>query len=298
MVQHGLSVRAVVTAPDKPAGRGLKLQESAVKQYALSKNLPVLQPTNLKDPSFVSELKEFNADLFVVVAFRMLPEAIWNMPPKGTINLHASLLPQYRGAAPINWAVINGEKKTGVTTFFLQHEIDTGDIIEQNEISIGPDETVGEVYTRLMELGARTVLSTIESIEHDTIEPKPQSQLIESTLKPAPKIFREDCQLDLNRKAVDVHNKIRGLSPYPAAWIEYRNRKDGQLRTMKIYRSELTSIPCDVDSLPYSDEKGILMPCGDAYIRIIEIQPEGKRRMNFKEFLAGNSLSDFEIIRK
>lgn len=295
IVKSGTEVKAVVTAPDKPAGRGLKVQESAVKQYALEAELPILQPTNLKDPIFLEELKRLHADLFVVVAFRMLPESVWNMPPKGTINLHASLLPQYRGAAPINWAVINGEHKTGVTTFFLQHEIDTGAVIEQNELEIGSDETVGELYLRLMNLGGQTVLSTLEKVKEGRIIPIEQKDLIKSDLKAAPKIFREDCKIDCSKTAEEVHNKIRGLSPYPAAWIEVVSAKDGQTRSWKLFKSERTTIPSSSSDALQADEEGILIPCSGNYVRITELQPEGKRRMNFKEFMAGNSLSELKI---
>jgi methionyl-tRNA formyltransferase len=295
IVKSGTEIKAVVTAPDKPAGRGLKIQESAVKQYALEAGLPILQPTNLKDPIFLEELQRLHADMFVVVAFRMLPESVWNMPPKGTINLHASLLPQYRGAAPINWAIINGEHKTGVTTFFLQHEIDTGAVIEQNELEIGSDETVGELYLRLMNLGGQTVLSTLEKVKEDRIIPIEQKDLIKSDLKAAPKIFREDCKIDCSKTAEEVHNKIRGLSPYPAAWIEVVSAKDGQTRSWKLFKSERTTIPSSITDPLQADEAGILIPCLDNYIRITELQPEGKRRMNFKEFMAGNSLSELKI---
>lgn len=240
LIQDGIEVKAVVTAPDKPSGRGLKVHESAVKQKALEHNLPILQPVKLKDPDFLQELEAFQADLFVVVAFRMLPKEVWNMPPKGTINLHASLLPNYRGAAPINWAIINGEKKTGVSTFFLNEEIDTGAIIDQSETEIGENESVGELYLRLMAIGSDLVSSTLKKIESGEVKAIEQDELDLSQIKHAPKIFREDCEIDLSKSAQDVHNHIRGLSPYPAAWMNW-TYKNGESKVFKIYKSELSS---------------------------------------------------------
>ncbi len=295
IVKAGINVKAVITAPDKPAGRGLKMNESAVKKYAVEHHLNVLQPVKLKDPDFLEELEALKADLFVVVAFRMLPEAVWNMPPKGTINLHASLLPQYRGAAPINWAIINGEKETGVTTFFLDHEIDTGEVIEQRKVSIGENETVGELYERLMHLGTETVLSTLEKISSGSYQSIDQSKMQESELKHAPKIFREDCEIKPDQPAQEVHNHIRGLSPYPAAWIKLRSKKDGGLKSFRLFRSELSSIQVKTDADIQKDKDAILLPCQDYYIRITEIQPEGKRRMSAKDFMVGNDPEEYSV---
>src|SRR6476619_5200817 len=224
LVQAGCNIVGVITAPDKPAGRGMKLQESAVKQYAITKELKVLQPDKLKNAQFLEELKELNADLQVVVAFRMLPEVVWNMPPMGTINVHGSLLPQYRGAAPINWAIINGEKETGVTTFKLQHEIDTGDILLQETIPVGENETAGEIHDRMKEIGAQLLVRTIEELASGRLKEQPQVKSTNSKipdtsdLKHAPKIFTETCRLDWNKSATEIHNLIRGLSPFPGAF--------------------------------------------------------------------------------
>src|SRR5687767_874321 len=219
LVKNNYPIAAVITAPDKPAGRGLEVQQSAVKKYAVLKNLNVLQPEKLKDPDFISRLKALNADLFIVVAFRMLPEAVWNMPELGTFNLHASLLPQYRGAAPINRAIMNGEKETGVTTFFLQQEIDAGDILFQEKISIGDTETAGELHDRMAELGAALVVKTVRAIEDDSTHPVPQPPA-GANLKTAPKIFKEDCRINWNKSANEIFNLIRGLSPFPGAFTD------------------------------------------------------------------------------
>lgn len=290
------SVCAVITAPDKPAGRGQQLHQSAVKQFALKNELTVLQPTNLKDETFLEELKAFQADLFVVVAFRMLPESVWSMPPMGTINLHASLLPQYRGAAPINWAIINGEEKTGVTTFFIEKEIDTGKVIEQASVVISPNMNVGELHDELLSVGATLVCSTVDKIRTNSAEGMPQSELIKEDLKSAPKIFKEDCRILFSHSAKRTHDHIRGLSPYPTAWTKIQ-MPDGALRQFKLFRSEPTNKPTGGSSKILHDPNGLLFPCSDFYLLITEIQPEGKRRMNFKEFLAGNSLENAIIAR-
>lgn len=287
-------VAAVITVPDKPSGRGQKVHESHVKQYATSENLLVLQPPKLKDPSFLEELKKINADLFVVVAFRMLPEEVWSMPPKGTINLHASLLPQYRGAAPINWAIINGETETGVSTFFIEKEIDTGKVIQQAKVSIGLNENVGELYHRLMDLGAEVVIDTLNNIAGNNISPKDQNDFDPENLKPAPKIFKEDCIIDFNKTSKEVHDFVRGLSPYPAAWCILENEDDGSKRNFKIHQTKIPSDNYRIGRISVTKE-GILFPTNDGHILIEELQPEGKRRMNFKEFIAGNDLSNFKI---
>ena len=239
LVEAGCNIVGVITAPDKPAGRGLKLHESDVKKYAVEKNLKILQPEKLKDQRFLDELKALKADLQVVVAFRMLPEVVWEMPPMGTMNLHASLLPQYRGAAPINWAIINGEKETGVTTFKLKHEIDTGDILLQEKIAIGDNETAGELHDRMKEIGARLLVKTIKGLANGELKEISQNNIQHSTfniqnpsLKHAPKIFTETCRIDWNKSVTEIHNLVRGLSSHPAAFTELQGK------TLKVYRSE------------------------------------------------------------
>jgi len=289
MVNAGCTIAGVITAPDKPAGRGLKLQESAVKKYAVEKELKILQPGKLKDPQFLNELRSLKADIQVVVAFRMLPELVWDMPPMGTINVHASLLPQYRGAAPINWAIINGEKETGVTTFKLKHEIDTGDILLQEKILIGENETAGELHDRLKELGAQTLVKTIKGLADDTLKEMPQSQIPNpksETLKHAPKIFTDTCKIDWNKPVDEVHNLIRGLSPFPGAFT-FLNEK-----LLKIFRTERehkrSSIPAGEFE---TDGKTFLkFACSDGLISLKEIQMEGKKKMNVEDFLRGYKL--------
>ncbi|MDE6080536.1 MAG: methionyl-tRNA formyltransferase, partial [Duncaniella sp.] len=248
IVRAGHDVAAVVTMPDKPAGRGNRMFQSPVKVYALEHDIPVLQPVRLKDPEFVDTLRAINADLFVVIAFRMLPEVVWSMPPMGTFNLHASLLPRYRGAAPINRAVMNGDTETGVTTFLLKHEIDTGDILAQERIEILPSHNVGDVHDALMHLGARLTLETIERLADGTARPIPQDSLTGGvTPTPAPKIFKEDCHIDWTRPAVEIHNLVRGLSPYPGAWTTLTDIHASADRTpvgdVKIYETALTPCP-------------------------------------------------------
>jgi methionyl-tRNA formyltransferase len=294
MLHTGLNVVGVVTAPDKPAGRGQQMNESAVKKCARELGVPTLQPDNLKDSVFLEQLSAFNADLFVVVAFRMLPEVVWSMPPKGTINLHASILPQYRGAAPINRAIMNGESETGVTTFFIEKDIDTGKIIEQNRLNIGPEETAGELHDRLMLLGAETTISTARKIFSGEATGIDQSDLMHNHIKSAPKIFRNDCRIDWKLNVAEVHNFIRGLSPYPAAWTELIST-GGDRKTFKLFRSVKTDIAVSDPFTLIEHKEGILFPCSDRYILISELQPEGKRKMNHKEFLAGNRLSDWII---
>lgn len=285
LVDGGYNVVAVVTMPDKPAGRGHQLQYSAVKQYALSVGLPLLQPERLKDESFLQELRSYNADLQIVVAFRMLPEVVWNMPRLGTFNLHASLLPQYRGAAPINWAVMNGDTETGATTFMLQHEIDTGNIILQERISIADDENVGSVHDRLMMMGANLVTRTVDTIidaenQGVALPTIPQNNDIE--LRQAPKIFKDTCAIDFSRPAQQVYNHIRGLSPYPAAWINQMPATHPLaelLKGAKVYKASVTQL---------SEQKGhIIVPCADGYIDILELQLPGKKRMDASALLNG-----------
>jgi len=281
LVENGFDVVGVITAVDKPKGRGQKLVPSPVKQYALDKGLNVLQPKNLKAPAFIEELKALKADLQIVVAFRMLPAVVFEMPPKGTVNLHASLLPQYRGAAPINWAIINGEQETGMTTFFIEQQIDTGELIYQESIDIPFWETAGELHDRMMEEGAELVLKTAKAIEKGNCPRLPQK--IDGELKKAPKIFKADCEINWNQSVGDIYNHIRGLSPYPAAYTILKNNR------FKIYQchfeyGEAKVEPGTIDT----DNKTYLKVAGtDGFIHINELQLAGKKRMETKQFLAG-----------
>jgi methionyl-tRNA formyltransferase len=286
LVKAGFEVVGVITAPDKPAGRGQKLSESAVKQYAVANGLRVLQPEKLRNPEFLEELKSLNADLQVVVAFRMLPEVVWNMPPKGTINLHASLLPNYRGAAPINWAIINGEAQSGVTTFFLKQEIDTGDGHFSESVTLAPSDTAGDLHDNLMVTGAGLLVKTVKAIEAGDYKEQPQDTMAEGTeLKHAPKIFKEDCLIDFNQPAEQVYNRIRGLSPYPTAYT-FLNDK-----LLKVFRAQLQ--PGEPGLQPggfLTDQKTFLkFACMDGFISVTDIQLEGKKRMGVEEFLRGYS---------
>lgn len=284
LVEAGFDVVGVVTAADKPAGRGQKLQESAVKQYAVSKGLKVLQPLKLKDPLFIDELKALNADLQVVVAFRMLPEMVWDMPAKGTINLHASLLPQYRGAAPINHAIINGEKESGVTTFFLKHEIDTGDVIFSESVSISDDETAGDLHDKLMNVGAGLLVKTVTAIGEGNYTEQPQPQSAE--LKHAPKIFKEHCLIDWNQSVHKIYNLIRGLSPYPTAFTKLNDK------TLKVFKAEFEEKEPGISPGSFlSDGKTYLkFAAKDGFIKFTDLQYEGKKRMQVDEFLRGMRL--------
>ncbi len=295
MLAAGHEVVAVVTGPDKPAGRGKHLMQSAVKQAALRHGLPVLQPVKLKDEAFVAELRALEADLFVVIAFRMLPEVVWTMPPLGTFNLHASLLPRYRGAAPINWAVINGDTETGVTTFFLKHEIDTGDVIQQERVAIGPDDDAGVVHDRLMELGARLTVDTVNAIATGELATTAQSDMggIEPTA--APKIFKDTCLIDWSAPAERVRNLIRGLAPYPAAWTPMK--ADGEdAGTMKIFATAITDEPASEPGRVRIGERGrMTVDCGDVRLQILSLQPQGKRRMDAEEYLRGCRWSEMKF---
>lgn len=285
LVENGWNVVAVITAPDKPKGRGQKLIPSPVKEAALKHEIPVLQPTNLKSPEFLEELKSYQADLQIVVAFRMLPEVVWSMPPMGTFNLHASLLPNYRGAAPINWAIINGEKETGVTTFFLKHEIDTGSIIHQEKTPILPEESLGEVYEKLMNIGSELVVKTVEDIAKGEVKPLPQYE--SKALHHAPKIFKETCKIDWENSAESIHNLVRGLSPYPTAWTELEG-KVCKIYQSKVFKTDLSSIPGKI----YTDEKTYLrMGTSAGQLEILELQLEGKKRMKTEDFLRGYKFS-------
>ena len=295
LVKNGYNIVGVVTTPDKPAGRGLQLMESAVKKYAVSKNLKVLQPTNLKSEDFLSELKGLAANLQIVIAFRMLPEAVWNMPELGTFNLHASLLPQYRGAAPINWAIINGEKETGVTTFFLQHKIDTGDIIAQQKVAINENETAGELHDQLMIIGAKLVLKTVQDIENDNINTHPQNETYK--LKEAFKIFKPFCKIDWNKSIEQIHNHIRGLSPYPAAWTELKNRQTGEVVSCKIYK---TLKEAGIHHHQAGDllvgKTSLKVAVKDGYINVLELQLAGKKRMATDALLRGFDFTNYTLI--
>lgn len=283
LVGAGCHIVAVITAPDKPAGRGLDMQQSAVKKYAIAENIPVLQPQKLKNPLFLEVLKTFQADLQICVAFRMLPEVVWNMPPMGTINLHGSLLPQYRGAAPINWAVINGEKETGVTTFKLDHEIDTGNILLQEGFPIANDDTAGTVHDKMKEIGAKLLVKTVKEMAEDSIRESPQLLSSDETLRHAPKIFTETCEIDFNKPAEAVYNFVRGLSPYPTAFTFLNGKK------LKVFMAELIdSSPTEAPGLFETDGKtNLYFACNNGYIAIKELQLEGKKKMKTEDFLRG-----------
>ena len=287
LVESKFNVVAVITAPDKPQGRGQKLTASPVKESALKHNIPVLQPTNLKAPEFIEELKSYQANLQVVVAFRMLPEVVWAMPEFGTFNLHASLLPQYRGAAPINWAIMNGEKETGATTFFLKHEIDTGSIIFQEKEPIQETDNVGTVYERLMHKGAALVLKTVKAIETGTYPSVPQDMSVE--IKHAPKIFKETCEINWDQPSKKIVDFIRGLSPYPAAWTTLNGKMykifNGQQSTVDSRLLTVDRGPFRTDNKTHLDIK-----TSDGWVAILELQPEGKKRMTIEEFFRGNKI--------
>jgi methionyl-tRNA formyltransferase len=292
LVENDNRIVGVITAPDKPAGRGQKLRPSPVKTYAISQNLPVLQPLKLKDPAFLEELKALKADLQIIVAFRMLPEVVWNMPRLGSFNLHASLLPQYRGAAPINWAVINGEEITGVTTFFLQHEIDTGNIILQKEVEISPSDNAGNVHDKLMLTGAQLVLETVHAIESGTVHPVPQPES-EAELKAAPKLFKEDCRINWELPARQINNLVRGLSPYPAAWTEIKDR-NGTRHSFKIFDTYIlknTSLP--VGSIETDNKTFIHIGTSSEALSVNRLQLAGKKQMAVGDFLRGFDASGF-----
>ena len=292
LVEGGYNVVGVITMPDKPMGRhGSVLQPSPVKQYAVEKGLHVLQPTNLKDEAFVEELRALKADLQIVVAFRMLPEVVWNMPPMGTFNLHASLLPQYRGAAPINWAIINGDTETGITTFFLKHEIDTGEVIQQVRVPIADEDDVEVIHDKLMLLGGRLVTETVDAILAGTVKPVPQEELVnlsEEELRPAPKIFKETCRIDWSKGAKAVYDFVRGLSPYPAAWTELVNA-DGTLQVLKIFRTEkkFFSHGEKIGTVSTDGKSYLRVAVKDGWVEILSLQLAGKKRMPVTDFLRG-----------
>lgn len=299
LVEGGYNVVGVVTMPDKPAGRGHHLLQSDVKKYAVDNGLHLMQPVKLKDENFVNELRSLNADLFIVIAFRMLPEVVWTMPPLGTFNLHASLLPKYRGAAPINWAVMNGDTVTGVTTFFLKHEIDTGDVIQQKSLPIHREDNVETIHDGLMMMGADMVIETVDAIISGSVKPIPQSDLLAADEEPtpAPKIFKETCKIDWKWNAERVYNHVRGLSPYPAAWTEIKDGV-GKVHSIKIFATN------EPDSLSeklipgtiVSDGKRMWIACDDAKIEILSLQVAGKRRMPTADFLRGFNIEDCHCI--
>tara|TARA_R110000737_G_C14620031_1_gene492850 strand:+ start:3571 stop:4515 length:945 start_codon:yes stop_codon:yes gene_type:complete len=286
MIEDGWNIIAVITAQDKLQGRGRKPKSSPVKDCAVKHGIPVLQPPNLKNPDFIETLKSYKADLQVVVAFRMLPEVVWSMPPLGTFNLHASLLPDYRGAAPINWAIINGETKTGVTTFFLKHEIDTGSILFQEEVPILPEDNLGDLYEKLMQKGAKLVVKTLDAIVKGEVQPKVQDET--KAKNHAPKIFKETGEINWNLPAVAIHNLIRGLSPYPGAWCRINDK------TCKIFKSEVLvtdSSGTGVGAFKTDNKTYVHFQTGEGTLSILNLQMEGKKRMDIGDFLRGNSLS-------
>ncbi len=283
LVQAGANVVAVVTAPDKPAGRGKKLQESDVKKYAVEHGLNLLQPKNMKSPEFIEQLQSLQADIQVVVAFRMMPEIVWNMPPMGTINVHGSLLPQYRGAAPINWAIINGEKETGVTTFKLKHEIDTGDILLQKKVPIDADDTVGDIYSVLMAEGAQLLVRTLKGLANDELEEVPQAHIATADLKSAPKIFKPDTKIDWSKSVQEIYDLIRGLSPYPCAYTELKDS------SLKVYKARYEHAEHGLKVGEYeTDQKSYLrFAASDGWVYLEDVQLQGKKRMDIEAFLRG-----------
>lgn len=283
LVKAGCNIVGVITAPDKPAGRGMELQQSAVKKFAVANNLNVLQPEKLRNPQFLAELKALSADLQICVAFRMLPEIVWNMPPMGTINLHGSLLPQYRGAAPINWAVINGEKETGVTTFKLKHEIDTGDILLQERFAIEPDDNAGTVHDKMKEIGAALLVETVKQMAEEDLKESPQLLSTDETLHQAPKIFTETCEIDFDKPVETVHNLIRGLSPYPTAFTFLNGKK------LKIFESAIVDKTPTIKPGEYETDGKVCLQfaCNNGYVLVKELQLEGKKKMLTEDFLRG-----------
>ena len=291
LVEDKWPIVAVITAPDKKRGRGQTVVPSPVKQYALEQKIDVLQPTNLKDPAFLDQLQAYKANLHIVVAFRMLPRVVWDMPELGTFNLHASLLPNYRGAAPINWAIINGEKETGVTTFFLKHEIDTGSIIMQEKEPIGPQDTVGDLYQRLMDKGGQLVVKTVKAIANGTAEPKAQPDIAD--LKQAPKIFKETCEIDWHKTSQTVHDFIRGLNPYPAAWTLINGNSWKIFAVKKISLKEKGQ----AGTILTDHKEKLVVKTGDGWLAITELQMPGKKRMQIQDLLRGNPLNELKTLK-
>ncbi len=295
LIENNYEIVGVITAPDKAAGRGQKIMQSAVKKFADEQGLNTLQPTNLKNPDFIEELRSLNANFQIVVAFRMLPEMVWAMPEMGTMNLHASLLPQYRGAAPINWAIINGEKESGVSTFLLKHEIDTGDILEQKKVNISENMTAGELHDELMNVGAELVVETVKKLEDGSSQP--QSQNISKDIKHAPKIFKEDCKIDWSQPIDQIHNFIRGLSPYPAAWSTLKSIKNDKQLIFKILSAEkeIEKHAHALGDIISDDKTYAKVSVVDGFIHLKNIQIEGKKAMDIKSLLNGFNFSDYKI---
>ena len=295
LVEGGYNVVGVITMPDKPAGRGHKIQFSPVKQYALEHNLPLLQPEKLKDETFIAALKAWRADLQIVVAFRMLPEIVWSMPRYGTFNLHASLLPQYRGAAPINWAVMNGDTETGITTFFLKHEIDTGEVIQQVKVPISDTDDVGIVHDRLMLLGGKLVIETVDAIINGTVKSIPQEEMaVVGELRPAPKIFKDTCRIDWNNTVKKIYDHVRGLSPYPAAWTKLHQPDDEMLSPVKIYQTEkiVKAHTRQAGSIETDGKTYLHVAVADGFMDIKSLQLPGKKRLSTEELLRGFKISN------
>jgi len=278
-------VVGVVTNIDKKSGRGQKITVSAVKKYATENNLFLLQPEKFKNEDFLNDLQSLKADLFVVVAFRMLPEVVWAMPPKGTINLHGSILPNYRGAAPLNWAIINGDKETGVSTFFIEKEIDTGEVIDISKVKIKENTTAGELHDELMVVGAKTIVETLNKIENGTGNGIPQNQLINGSEKPAPKIFKDTCQIDWNKSAQEIHNLVRGLSPYPVAWTIFTFK--GKKVVAKIFETRITEDDIEVGKIKTDNKRTLVVGCKKSSISILSLQLPGKKRIDIQSFLNG-----------
>jgi methionyl-tRNA formyltransferase len=300
LINEDYNIAAVVTAADKPAGRGQKIQWSSVKKYAVEKQIPILQPEKLKDSHFAEQLKQINADIFIVVAFRMLPEEIWSMPRLGTINLHASLLPQYRGAAPINWAIINGESESGVTTFMIEKDIDTGKILLSEKVSIGLEDDAGDLHDKLMNSGAILLAKTVKGLESGTLKPFSQNDLLKShtEIKLAPKLFRENCRINWNQESKKIYDHIRGLSPFPAAWSILQNSKNKQQTTVKIFKTQIQNDPEKEPGTITSDGKTFMnIASADGCISLKEFQLEGKKRLDVSEFLRGfREIEEYKFI--
>lgn len=297
LVTTGHTVVACVTVPDKPAGRGRKLQESDVKKYAQSEQIQLLQPEKLKDETFINDLKALDADLFIVVAFRMLPKVVWSIPKMGTFNLHGSLLPQYRGAAPINWAVMNGETETGVSTFFINEAIDTGDVLLQAPLAIAPNDTVGEVHDNMMHLGAEVVVKTVTQLAEGKLTPQAQTLPTNTTVHPAPKLFKPDCELSLDKSPQEAHNFIRGLSPYPTAWIRLKHVVKQEEKILKLFRSlPLVTFNEKNNGTLNKIGKQLILPLQEGAVELLEVQLEGKKRMATTDFLAGFNVEEWEVV--
>lgn len=295
LVEEGFDIVGVVTMPDKKSGRGMRIQQSAVKQYSLEKGLHIMQPHNLKDVTFQQELKALEADLQIIVAFRMLPDAVWQMPKHGTFNLHGSLLPDYRGAAPINWAIMNGEKETGVTTFFLEHDIDTGEIIDNRKVEIGPNESAGVLHDKLMNVGAELVVSTAKKIMEGTVTTQKQHEMLNGREpKLAYKIFKNTCEINFQKEAKDVHNHIRGLSPYPAAFTSLK-LGNGKTIGLKIFKAEIINDQLSPGLIKTDGKKEFIVGCGEGAVKVLEVQLAGKKRMQIDQFLQGINLEDAQL---